>query len=173
MRCLFDFRNSFIKHVCDAADYDAAYDAAEKQDAEVGQKSDVLYDGAGHEKLAQVVHYATCHADSHHAEKLCAVEQVHDQKAEHAACQGIEHSEDSAEEESCQDDSDYIYGHGIFEIHAVQCDNDYQVGNTQLDSRHGNREREEGFDVGEHHGQNREDCTIGNQTCAVFSLSRR
>ena len=57
--------------------------------------------------------YAAGHAYAYHAEFICAVKQIHHYDAQYASCKGVDHAEDSAEEETCCYDPHHIDGGAV------------------------------------------------------------
>lgn len=170
---LVECRQALFDDVCQESDGDAADQSREKQHREVAEDRSVLKEHAGCQKLPQIVGHSAGHADAHHAEKFCAVEDVHDDDAQYAAREGVDHAEDSAEEESRQQDPGRVDGEGVPEVHADDGDQYHQIGQPQLDARYGHGQGDQELDVTEDQGQRREHGADGNQTGAAVGFSLR
>lgn len=120
--------------------------------------------------MPQVVGYSAGHADAYHAEEPGAVQNVHDDDAEHAPRKGVDHAEDSAEQKARQEDPGHVDCEGVAETHAVDGDDYHQVGQAQLDAGHGHGKGNQEFDVAEDQCQSRKHGAYGYQAGAgIFS----
>ena len=130
-----------------------ADESGEQQNGEIAEYCSILKQCAGCHKLAQIMAYTACHADSHHAEESGPVKEIHYKDAEDTSCQGIDHAEHAAEEKSgCQDPGN-VDGECISEIHPVDRNEYYKIGDTQFDPGNWHRKRYQHFYIAEYESQ--------------------
>lgn len=90
---------------------------------------------------------ASRHADAYHTEETCLFQTPHDKQTEQAAGQRIKHSEYTAEQKTCDENSDQIDEQRIAEIHFIKRDNNHQIGKSQFDTGDSCIKRDKGFHV--------------------------
>ena len=124
--------------------------------------------GSG-KKLSHIVSHAACHTDACHTEKTGLFQEPHNDQTEQSSREGIYRSENSAEKKPGNKNPDQVYRKRVSEIHLVQCDNNDEIGKTQLDSGNTGVKGNQRFHIGKNQ---RKTCEHGRH-CKKFDSAGR